>query len=565
MKEQRLLSTYDVHDYEVITEVSDKPTGPVKKIMMKGILQKADTLNQNGRIYPKYVLEREVRNYQKFILENRALGELDHPDSCVPTGTEIFTKNGWKKIEEISEDEIVATINIKSEEIQFQRITGLINQPYEGEMIHFSNARTYDITVTPNHRVLTWDRTGQPKFLLASELYDLAMKNDSSLSHSGLKRAGRWIGEEPEKIEIAGKLVDSSLWAAFLGIYIAEGHCSGTYAKERKKLNSVVITQNKGETCDAIRDLVSRLPWTFQEKGEGTRSDFIASDEALHSHLYDLGGSREKHVPNYVNSWGTGLLTVLLEWMMLGDGRHRQGYKQECLVPEYCTTSKQLTDDVCGIMLKLGYGATVHTTQPVDRKAPDYNETGRMILESNSAPMNIIYQHASKGISLDLRFMKIEKKSYSGRIHCVVTPNQTWLMRQNGKVCWTGNSVVNLKNVSHIVREAYMEDGTVYGTVEILDTPSGKVLQSLVESKVKLGISSRGVGSTAKKGDYYEVQDDFQLICWDYVSEPSTPGAFMIPEGKKITQAELNKVFNRSDRIDRILNEILKKLCQLGL
>ena len=207
MKEQRLLSTYDVHDYEVITEVSDKPTGPVKKIMMKGILQKADTLNQNGRIYPKYVLEREVRNYQKFILENRALGELDHPDS----------------------------------------------------------------------------------------------------------------------------------------------------------------------------------------------------------------------------------------------------------------------------------------------------------------------------------------------------------------------SVVNLKNVSHIVREAYIEDGTVYGTVEILDTPSGKVLQSLVESKVKLGISSRGVGSTAKKGDYYEVQDDFQLICWDYVSEPSTPGAFMIPEGKKITQAELNKVFNRSDRIDRILNEILKKLCQLGL
>ena len=93
--------------------------------------------------------------------------------------------------------------------------------------------------------------------------------------------------------------------------------------------------------------------------------------------------------------------------------------------------------------------------------------------------------------------------------------------------------------------------------MEILDTPSGKILQSLVESGVKLGISSRGVGSTKKQGDYFVVQDDFQLICWDYVSEPSTPGAFMLPEGRRIESSELQKVFNKSDRIDRILNDIL--------
>lgn len=119
------------------------------------------------------------------------------------------------------------------------------------------------------------------------------------------------------------------------------------------------------------------------------------------------------------------------------------------------------------------------------------------------------------------------------------------------------SSVINLKNVSHIVREAYFEGNTVYGTVELLDTPSGKVLQSLVESGVKLGISSRGVGSTKKTGDYYTVEEDFQLICWDFVSEPSTPGAFMLAEGKDISDAELKKIFNRSDRVDRILNDIL--------
>ena len=121
------------------------------------------------------------------------------------------------------------------------------------------------------------------------------------------------------------------------------------------------------------------------------------------------------------------------------------------------------------------------------------------------------------------------------------------------------SSVVNLKNASHIVREAYMEGDICYGVVELLDTPSGKILQSLVESGVTLGISSRGLGSTRTEGDYQVVQDDFQLICWDYVSEPSTPGAFMMRESIDRTQAKrLHEVFDQSDRIHRAVTEILE-------
>jgi len=130
--------------------------------------------------------------------------------------------------------------------------------------------------------------------------------------------------------------------------------------------------------------------------------------------------------------------------------------------------------------------------------------------------------------------------------------------RAVGELDHPDSSVVNLKNVSHVIREAYIENGTVLGTIEVLDkTPSGAILAGLVEHGVKLGISSRGVGSTRKQGEYYVVQDDFQLICWDMVSEPSTPGAFMIPEGKLIEEAEVRRVFNRTDRIDRVLNDIL--------
>tara|TARA_Y100000034_G_C6873351_1_gene399050 strand:- start:104 stop:715 length:612 start_codon:yes stop_codon:yes gene_type:complete len=116
-------------------------------------------------------------------------------------------------------------------------------------------------------------------------------------------------------------------------------------------------------------------------------------------------------------------------------------------------------------------------------------------------------------------------------------------------------SVVELKSVSHIVRDAYMDGDVVYGTIELLDTPTGKVLQELVNANVTLGISSRGVGSTKQQGENQIVQEDFQLICFDMVSEPSTPGAFMMSEGK--IRQELNQVFTRTDRIDRIFNEIL--------
>jgi hypothetical protein len=91
------------------------------------------------------------------------------------------------------------------------------------------------------------------------------------------------------------------------------------------------------------------------------------------------------------------------------------------------------------------------------------------------------------------------------------------------------------------------------GKARVLDTPSGKILRSLVESGVTLGISSRGMGSVTESNGQTVVEDDFQLICFDFVSEPSTPGAFMMKEAKDYT----NKVFTKADRINRLLNEVL--------
>jgi len=160
---------------------------------------------------------------------------------------------------------------------------------------------------------------------------------------------------------------------------------------------------------------------------------------------------------------------------------------------------------------------------------------------------------------------KAETLNQNGRVYPLSilereVRNYQKFIRENralGECDHPDSSVVELKKVSHIIREASMEGNVCYGTVEILDTPMGKILQSLVESGITLGISSRGVGSTKRDGDSQVVQDDFQLICWDFVAEPSTPGAFMMAEGKRVSENDLKKTFTRSDRIDRVFNEVL--------
>ena len=124
--------------------------------------------------------------------------------------------------------------------------------------------------------------------------------------------------------------------------------------------------------------------------------------------------------------------------------------------------------------------------------------------------------------------------------------------RALGELDHPEDSVINLKNASHMVTDIWWDGDSVMGKVKVLDTPSGQILRNLVQSGVSLGISSRGLGSVHESNSgQVVVEDDFQLICFDFVSEPSTPGAYMIKEHKE------PNVFKKSDRINRALNDIL--------
>jgi hypothetical protein len=123
--------------------------------------------------------------------------------------------------------------------------------------------------------------------------------------------------------------------------------------------------------------------------------------------------------------------------------------------------------------------------------------------------------------------------------------------RATGELDHPESSIINLKNVSHIIREMWWDGDQVMGKIEVLPTTSGNILKALIENNVQVGVSSRGMGSLEDKGGVLEVQDDFELLCWDFVSTPSNPGSYMhLTEGKEMQE-------NKYLKVNTLLSEIL--------
>tara|TARA_R100001126_G_C4855041_1_gene164135 strand:+ start:231 stop:839 length:609 start_codon:yes stop_codon:yes gene_type:complete len=163
---------------------------------------------------------------------------------------------------------------------------------------------------------------------------------------------------------------------------------------------------------------------------------------------------------------------------------------------------------------------------------------------------------------------RAEAKNQNGRVY----PRET-LMREAkkysevnikerralGELDHPDSSVVNLNNASHNILEMHWKDDDLLGTVEVLGTPAGNILKELFKSGIKLGISSRGLGSvkelTEDEGDTVEVQPDFELIAFDFVSNPSTHGAFMSPMNEGVDKGRTSGKYHK---VENIINDILR-------
>ena len=127
--------------------------------------------------------------------------------------------------------------------------------------------------------------------------------------------------------------------------------------------------------------------------------------------------------------------------------------------------------------------------------------------------------------------------------------------RALGELDHPESSVINLKNASHNIKQLWWDGNDLLGKIEILTTPSGNILKELFKNNITVGISSRGMGSVSQLGEgRVEVDDDFELLCWDFVSTPSTHGAFMKPTG--LNESRTYKP-NKYSKINALVSDII--------
>jgi hypothetical protein len=553
---KELLIEYSV--FTPIISINEGVRGTSGNLIVSGLLSTADKPNQNKRIYPFDTLYEQVGNYiENFVKGRGAYGE------CVDDRTEILTTSGWKFIKDISNNEEIFTLNEQTNKIEKEVIKDKVDREHQEKMYHIHNNSSIDMMLTPNHNMLFYDRYGKPYSLYAQEFVDRFRNNINDIGHSAFKKGDHvWIGNDVDFFEFGDVKVKAEDFMAFLGIWIAEGSYD-------KKGTGVSVCQVKEDSTKKIKELFDSLPFEYSlTVSRSGKSTFRILNKSLNEYCDKIGVCSDKYIPTEIKDLNPNLLNILLDWMLIGDGRNRKRKKRineeaPVLHRELYTTSYQLAQDTSEIIMKIGNCATINTREQKDRYIGD-----RLVKAENSKLLYIISEGKNNKSYIDRRFLKVDEIDYSGRVYCVTTNNGTWLMRRNGCISWTKNcdhpdrSIVELKTASHIITEMWWEGKDLYGKVEILPTPSGNILKALFENKLRVGISSRALGSVTPLGEgVVKVEDDLDLIAWDFVSNPSNMGSYMHTQKSSGLRESVEYNTKSSDKYSRINTIIGDLLC----
>ena len=531
-------------------------------VLINCILQKWGVKNKNGRIYPKDVLMAQVDEYMKMVNGNSAISECFSPD------TKILTKEGWKLIKNISENENILTLNTETNTCEYQDIIKKINFNHSGDMYHIKSTNI-DIKVTPDHRFLVLDINNKLIELRASELFEDIQNNKYFNGKYKLLKKINWDVQSTNDFVFDKLSIKPELFYAFMGIYLSEGcTLNDRYLTQ--------ITQKKENIIIKIEELLIEMNFNFKKNVRKTGTvDFFIKNDDLFLYLKRLGKSYEKYIPLEIKNGSSDLLKVFIDWFQLGDGRNinyiRKGKK--IIKNSVFSVSKKLIYDLHEVLYKSGRcGNITIDTKRNDRYIVDKKniieegeeilvETKRLIERKNSKALFNLNLSNTEHIYLDRRMIKVKKYNYTGKVVCVQVPNETIFVMRNGKALWTKNcdhpdsSVISLQNVSHMITKMWWGEGDqeniLYGQLKLIVSPGfvkygvcsmiGDKIVVYLQNKIKLGISSRGVGSLKEVHGENLVQNDFELIGFDLVSTPSTPGAYLFPANSSMKEEKIQK------------------------
>lgn len=523
-------------------------------LRFRGKFQEANAINKNKRIYTYEALASNVEKLEETVAARGLYGECDHPCLTDPNFN-VLTINGWKPFTEIRTGDYVYS-RVDGKMVK-SRVNAIIDQPYDGHAYKIKG-RSIDCTTTPAHRFLLSSRQDCKKINESYATIEEIHNNRKKYGHHAIPKTANWGGEKHDKFLIPGVsrgkrsrkyyseslVIDTKKFAAFLGIYLAEGCVN--------KVNGIFIAR-KTETGKAIiKELLDNLhpdiKWKVHE------NYFYATDARLHDYLVPLGNKYNKYVPKEVKNLSPEYLEELIHWFAIGDGRSTaegsfilmqmsEGAGKpflNCKSPNlseerlnlgaYSRTSifsvsKRLIDDLHECLVKTGRNGSRSIILPEN----DYVYAGRAIKAENKHPLYQLEVCRSKYIHTDPRFLHITQVHHTGRIYCLTTEHGNFYMEHKGHSFWTGNSdsIIHLTSASHIITKLWWQNNTLMGEAEILPTPNGMILKRLIESNCRIGISSRGVGNGQTNSEgVLVIGENYKLVTFDAVADPSTYSAF---------------------------------------
>lgn len=547
---------FQVVDKKTVVEDINGSPQPVTRVT--GLFQMGDKENANGRYYPTNdVLIPAVRQIQEDIGARAVMGEYDHP--CWGSSDfRVLTVDGWKEFADIKVGDYVwSRVDGVSKP---SRVNAIVDEPYDGMAYHFKN-KFIDAIATPGHRFLLDTRSDgghrpHQTYRTAEDIF----VSGNAYRHERIPRTAKWQQVQTPTFTLpSGLELDAKDFCAFLGIYLAEG-----FVKTKWTIN---ICQRSQYGIDAISELLQRLPFKWHRIDKG----FAVVSKDLVAYLKPLGDKYTKRVPVEIKRLDADCLNMLVNWYCIGDGRlvksrpsrplqESWNYDPDTSLAgcgtatvsrpyvraEVFTVSKQLLYDLHECLVLSGGCGTVSIIKPKDRLIK-----GRCILAVNSQPLYQLHVAKFKNITLDRRMLSIEQVHHIGRIYCLSVDHGNFYMEHKGHSFWTGNSdaKIHLDRCSHLITKLWMEGKKVYGQAEVLHLlPCGAMLRGLFEHKVRVGISSRGVGDMEVQEqnghETYRVMPGYAFVTFDAVAEPSVGGAILnITEGlnKRLTPLRQQK------------------------
>lgn len=366
--------------------------------------------------------------------------------SCYDIKTEVLTEEGWKPFSHVAYTDKICTLNLDTEEIEYQSPQKIYQSKYRGKMYQLKTKRA-DLLVTPNHHLLY-----APADFHTRRPYRLKEARDLFRKSKILRKDGIWEGATPQYFTLpevkiqhgsrfysgfrtkAVKKFSIKSWLTFFGFWIAEG-----WTTEGKNGHYAVCISNQNHTLmTGMKRILESFGYTVFWDKKITNTIRVRDYQLFH-YLQQFGKASDKYIPIEVKSLSKELLGIFFKYYIKGDG-HVYGRSEKGL--SATTISTRLRDDLQELALKLGISAyyKLHQKKGTLFSSPSQKKEYRQSADSWNIYFVRRNRHSIIPSTMKKNKYKEEWVDYNGLVYCVSVPNRVVYIRRNGIPLWCGNS-----------------------------------------------------------------------------------------------------------------------------